>query len=95
MVAYDPEHAVEAARGLWRRFGDRVLQRPGAGACGDGRWSSRVGALGLLAYKEDYCDHELLQEVVESVDGFKVLERLSRPARWRRRRCWSSARAGR
>ncbi len=35
IVEYDPDHAaVDARQGLWRRVGDRVLQRPGAGAGG-------------------------------------------------------------
>ena len=31
MIAYDPDHAIEE-RSLWRRFGLRVVKRPGAGA---------------------------------------------------------------
>ena len=42
-VAYDPEHAAEQKPGAWRRFGDRVLSRPGPGAAGHGRASSSPG----------------------------------------------------
>ena len=75
VVAWDPEHAVTERAGVWRRFGDRVLQRPGPGA--DGRPCSlfAVGALGLLAYKEDYSTTTFFKKQTESVDGFKVLER--------------------
>ncbi len=34
MVAYDPEHAADVHQGPWRRFGDRVLQRPAAALAG-------------------------------------------------------------
>ena len=74
LVAYDPEHEYAQPRGVWRRLGDRVLQRPAAalaltvlffGAC----------SLGLLAYKENYSTTSYFKNDVESVDGFKALER--------------------
>ena len=72
MVAYDPEHPSDVPPGPWRRFGDRVLRRPGMALIVTGVVFC-IGALGLLAYKVDYSTHELLQASVESVSGFEVL----------------------
>ena len=47
-VAYDPEHAATQRPGLWRRFGDRVLQKPGQ-ALVVTLIVFVAGALGLLA----------------------------------------------
>ena len=70
MVAYDPEHASVVHQGPWRRFGDRVLQRPGAALvvtvvvfC--------AGALGLLAYKVDYSSTSFFKHSVESVERLR------------------------
>ena len=69
-VAYAPGAELAAHGGIWRRFGDRVLQRPGRRARGHGRALRRRRARparlqgGLL-------DRRLLQEETESVDGFK------------------------
>ncbi len=57
--ASGPWHSTRTARssgaaGLWRRLGDSVLHRPGLGA-GVTVALFGLGALGLLAYKEDYC----------------------------------------
>jgi putative drug exporter of the RND superfamily len=72
IVAYDPEHAAKARQGLWRRFGDKVLQRPGTALIATvGVFVA--GALGLLAYKVDYSTTTFFKESVESVEGFKVL----------------------
>ena len=73
-VAYDPEPSRVARAGIWRRIGDRVLQRPGRRA----RRTVALfggGALGLLAYKEDYSITNVFKKPTESVDGFRVLER--------------------
>ena len=72
-VAFDPEHAHTQGAGWWRRFGDRVLQRPGAALLAT-MLLFGVGALGLLAYKEDYSTTTFFKKSTESVDGFRVLE---------------------
>jgi putative drug exporter of the RND superfamily len=71
-VQYDPDHAFEETRGPWRRFGDRVLQRPGLAL------AITVGlfgffTLGLLSYQEDYSIGNAFKKEVESVEGFEVL----------------------
>jgi RND superfamily putative drug exporter len=72
IVAYDPEHAEVIHTGLWRRFGDRVLHRPGpALAITAGIFV--LGSLGLIAYKVDYSSTTFFKKSVESVNGFKVL----------------------
>jgi putative drug exporter of the RND superfamily len=73
-VAYDPEGHAEIHQGLWRRFGDRVLRRPGL-ALGMTTLLFAGGALGLVAYKEDYSTTTFFKKQTESVDGFRVLER--------------------
>ncbi len=72
-VEYDPEHAGVTRQGLWRRFGDRVLQRPGM-ALASTLVLFGAGAIGLLAYKVDYSTTTFFKKSVESVNGFKVLE---------------------
>ena len=72
-VAFDPEGLHARASGWWRRFGDRVLQRPGLALIATLALFG-VGALGLLAYKEDYSTTSFFKKSTESVDGFKVLE---------------------
>jgi len=74
IVAFDPERAVTESAGWWRRFGDRVLQRPGLALTGS-LLVFAIGALGLIAYKEDYSTTTFFKKPTESVDGFKVLER--------------------
>jgi RND superfamily putative drug exporter len=72
IVEYDPAHAEVVHTGLWRRFGDRVLHRPGpALAVTAGVFV--LGALGLIAYKVDYSSTTFFKKSVESVEGFKVL----------------------
>ncbi len=73
LVAYDPEHALERRQGIWRRVGDRVLQRPGLALA----LTTLVfvgGALGILAYKVDYSTTNFFKKSVESVEGFELLE---------------------
>jgi putative drug exporter of the RND superfamily len=72
-VEYDPAHATEVRQGLWRRFGDRVLERPGP-ALAVTVVVFVAGALGLLAYKVDYSTTTFFKKEVEAVDGFKELE---------------------
>jgi putative drug exporter of the RND superfamily len=72
MVEYDPEHAKVIHTGLWRRFGDRVLHRPGPALAVTGG-VFLLGALGLFAYKVDYSSTTFFKKSVESVEGFKVM----------------------
>src|ERR687896_1148958 len=71
-VAYQPDLDIAERRGLWRRFGDRVLQRP-ALALGATVAMFGVFALGLFAYQEDYSIGGFFKKDVESVDGFDIL----------------------
>jgi RND superfamily putative drug exporter len=73
IVAYDPEHVVTERPGVWRRIGNRVLQRPGL-ALGATLAFFFAGALGLLAYEEDYSTTTFFKKETESVEGFRVLE---------------------
>jgi RND superfamily putative drug exporter len=77
-IAYDPEHAVEAHEGAWRRFGDRVLQRPGMALAVTGV-IFLAGTLGLLAYKVDYSTTTFFKKSVDSVEGFKLMEQAFPP----------------
>jgi RND superfamily putative drug exporter len=72
IVEYDPEHAEVIHSGLWRRFGDRVLHRPGPALAVTGV-VFLLGTLGLLAYKVDYSSTTFFKKSVESVEGFEVL----------------------
>jgi RND superfamily putative drug exporter len=58
--------------GLWRRFGDRVLKRPGL-ALGATTALFAFFSLGLVYYQEDYSIGGFFKQDVESVDGFDVL----------------------
>jgi len=71
-VAYDPTHELVERRGVWRRIGDRVLQRPGLALA---TTVAIFGAftLGLLVYQEDYSINGFFKDPVESVEGFEVL----------------------
>ncbi len=72
-VEYDPDHPSIARQGVWRRVGDRVLERPGLALLVT--VSLFVAAsLGLLAYKVDYSSTTFFKKSVESVEGFRVLE---------------------
>jgi RND superfamily putative drug exporter len=71
-VACRPDVDLEQRPGLWRRFGDRVLERPGL-ALGATVALFAVFALGLLSYKEDYSIGGFFKKSVESVEGFDVL----------------------
>jgi RND superfamily putative drug exporter len=71
-VTYDPEDHSMARQGAWRRFGDRVLQRP-APALAITVTVFVAGALGLFAYKVDYSSTTFFKKSVESVEGFKIL----------------------
>jgi RND superfamily putative drug exporter len=73
-VACKPLEEIESHRGLWRRFGDVVLRRPGL-ALGATTAFFALCTLGLLAYQEDYSIGGFFKKDVESVDGFEVLGR--------------------
>jgi putative drug exporter of the RND superfamily len=72
-VEFDPSAEAHVHRGVWRRIGDRVMQRPGL-ALAVTALLFGVGALGLLAYKEDYSIANAFKKDTESVDGFRALE---------------------
>ena len=71
LVAYDPNEEIEE-RSLWRRFGLRVVQRPGLALFGS---TALLGVLclGLLTYEEDFNINSAFRDKPESVEGFEVL----------------------
>jgi RND superfamily putative drug exporter len=71
-VAYQPDVDLAQRPGLWRRVGDRVLQRPGLALAATSALFAFF-TLGLLAYKEDYSIGGFFKKSVESVEGFDVL----------------------
>jgi putative drug exporter of the RND superfamily len=71
-VAHQPDVDIAERRGLWRRFGDHVLRRPGAALAATVALFA-VFTLGLLSYQEDYSIGGFFKKDVESVDGFDVL----------------------
>jgi RND superfamily putative drug exporter len=73
MVEFNPEGGAEEREGLWRRLGQRVLQRPGA-ALGVTLVLFGIGCLGLLAYQEDYSVQNFFKNPTESADGFTVMQ---------------------
>jgi RND superfamily putative drug exporter len=74
MVAYDPEHPAITRQGLWRKFGDRVLESP-AQALLVTVVIFGAAAIGITSYKVDYSTTNFFKKSVEAVEGFKVLER--------------------
>jgi RND superfamily putative drug exporter len=75
VVEYDPEHVTEARQGAWRRFGDRVLQRPGLALAVTVTFFV-AGALGVLAYKADFSTTSFFKTKQDSIEGFKVLSKV-------------------
>jgi putative drug exporter of the RND superfamily len=73
LIAFNPEAVVHEHPGAWRRFGDKVLRRPVA-ALATTVVLFGGGALGLLAYKENYSTTGIFTNRTDSVDGFKALE---------------------
>jgi putative drug exporter of the RND superfamily len=73
-VEYDPEHHIQVRRGLWRRFGDKVLERP-TQALLVTVIVFGASAFGLLAWNVSYSTTTFFKEKVDSVEGFEVLER--------------------
>jgi RND superfamily putative drug exporter len=72
MVEYDPQHAYITRRGIWRRVGDRVLERPVAALLVTGL-AFVAGAFGLLAWKVDYSTTTFFKQEVDSVEGFEII----------------------
>src|SRR5437763_1060038 len=73
-VEFDPEAIEHEHPGLWRRFGNRVLERPLA-ALGVTVALFAVGGFGLLAYKENYSTTGDFKKRTDSVDGFKAIQK--------------------
>ena len=73
IVEYDPDGTSVARQGVWRRVGDRVLQRPAPALAVTGV-AFLAGALGLFAYKVDYSTTTFFKKSVESVEGFRLME---------------------
>jgi RND superfamily putative drug exporter len=74
LIAYDPDAVTEAHTGMWRRIADRAAKRPGLTLAVTTAFFA-AGALGLLAYKQDYSTTTFFKKPVESVDGFRVIEK--------------------
>ncbi|MDX6675029.1 MAG: putative drug exporter of the superfamily [Solirubrobacteraceae bacterium] len=74
LIAYAPNEPSIARQGVWRRFGDHVLRRPGA-ALGITVALFVAGAFGIAAFKEDYSTTSFFKKKTESVSGFKALEK--------------------
>jgi RND superfamily putative drug exporter len=74
IVEYDPQHVYTARQGVWRRFGDKVLERP-VPALVVTVVAFAAGALGLSAYKVDYSTTNFFKKSVDSVTGFEVLRK--------------------
>ena len=74
-VACRPEEELEQREGVWRRFGDRVLKRPGLALIAT---TALFGffTLGLLFYKEDYSIERLLQGVGGERGGLRGARRV-------------------
>ena len=73
LVEYDPNKPSIARQGVWRRFGDKVLERPGLALTVTVVFFL-AGSLGLLAYKVDYSTTTFFKKSVDSVEGFKLME---------------------
>jgi putative drug exporter of the RND superfamily len=72
-VEYDPEAASTPRQGVWRRIGDKVLERPGPTLAAT-MLVFVAGAFGLLAWKVDYSTTNFFKESVDSVEGFELME---------------------
>jgi RND superfamily putative drug exporter len=71
-VEYDPQHPEIARQGVWRRVGDKVLERPLLALLVT-VIAFVGGAIGLAAYKVDYSTTNAFKESVETVEGFNIL----------------------
>jgi putative drug exporter of the RND superfamily len=72
LVQYDPQRAATARPGIWRRVGDRVLERP-LPALLVTSLVFAAGALGIFAYKVDYSTTTFFKKEVDAVTGFEIL----------------------
>jgi putative drug exporter of the RND superfamily len=72
-VAYEPETEWIRRQGVWRRIGDKVLERPGP-TLAITALVFVAGAFGLLAWKVDYSTTNFFKKSVESVEGFELME---------------------
>ena len=72
-VDFRPDGDGGEREGIWRAFGQRVLQRPGRALAATVVLFG-AGTLGLLAYKEDYSVQNFFKEPTESADGFAVMQ---------------------
>jgi RND superfamily putative drug exporter len=72
LVEYDPAHVHTERQGIWRRIGDKVLERPLPALIAT-VVAFAAGALGLAAYKVDYSTTNFFKQSVDSVEGFDVL----------------------
>jgi RND superfamily putative drug exporter len=73
LIAYQPDADQRERQGIWRRVGDRVLERPAAALAVTLAFFA-FGALGLLAYQENYSVTSFFKKQTDSVDGFRVME---------------------
>jgi RND superfamily putative drug exporter len=73
-VAFSPGEAAVGRQGLWRRFGNRVLERPLFALIATVLLFVG-GAIGLAAYKVDYSTTGFFKKKVDAVEGFEVLGR--------------------
>jgi RND superfamily putative drug exporter len=71
-VEYDPTHPEIGRQGVWRRVGDKVLERPLLALIVT-VIAFAGGAIGLAAYKVDYSTTNAFKESVETVEGFNIL----------------------
>ena len=72
-VAYQPDAPSVTRQGIWRKVGDKVLERPGL-ALAVTVLIFVAGALGILAYKVDYSTTNFFKKDVDSVEGFQLME---------------------
>jgi RND superfamily putative drug exporter len=72
LVEYDPDHKIKE-RSLWRRFGLRVVKRPGLALLGSSAFLA-ICCLGLVTYESDFNINSFFRDKPESVEGFEVLQ---------------------
>ena len=72
-VEYNPNAETMTRQGVWRRVGDKVLERPGL-ALAVTVVIFVAGSLGILAYKVDYSTTNFFKKDVDSVEGFQLME---------------------
>ena len=96
VVAYDPEHVVTERTGVWRRFGDRVLQRPGLRAGRDHACLLRGRrAWASSPTRRTTAPRRSSRSRPRASTASACWSARCPRARCRRRPCWSSARTDR